>query len=204
MADRHFLQRLADSELPRRVLGAMLSVFAPGAGHVVIGHQKIGAIIAAIMLALFGLATLGAVLVVPTLFLLAFGVGIFLLIVCVVSVFAVPPGPSVREGLRALWPALVIVAVFRAATFFVGNYVVGVVPVPDDALAPELRKGDWLLVHPGPTADPGDVVLVQPPTGTSHLVRDDGATADIHGRALFVLASGAGDGRGRIWKSLHK
>ena len=205
MAELTFMQKLAANEVPRRVLGAVLTVPVPGAGHVILGYPKLGAIITAVMLALFGGATLGAVSVMPRLFLACGAIAIFLLVACVISIFALPPGPKLKDGLRALWPAFVIFVAVRAAVYVVGNFAMQVAPVNDDTLAPEVRKGDTMLVHPGPAAAPGDVVFVEAPAGKFQWKRYDGAIPkdEIRGRALFVFSS-ASDGRGRIWRSLRK
>jgi hypothetical protein len=217
-----FLER---SQLPRRILGAMLSVLVPGAGHVVLGYSKLGWVIAAVSLALGAVVVASAIHVATTVFLIGGAMYILGTVASVVTVFALPPGPAVRQGLRALWPVLVLALGFRGAAYVVRTYELQAEVITDNALAPEVVEGDVLLIHPGSfDAKPGDVirydgaseaerhvarVLGSPDPSHLALKAADGSThtvaaSTISGRGLFVMATTGKvkDGRGRIWKPL--
>lgn len=218
-----FLQRLAHSEVPRRILGAVIAAPVPGAGHVILGYPRIGWIIGAVTLSLIAIAALGAVAMVPSVFLVAGAIMILVTVGSIVSLFALPPGPRLKDGLRALWPVLALFVIVRGFVFLMGAFVLQVAPVPDDAMAPALRQHDTLLVHPGDRVQVGDVAYVEHPAGT-FLVRRVAAVnadkldlssdtdpslvsverAEVRGKALFVLGAGKVDGRGRIWKPLTR
>lgn len=218
-----FMQRLAHSELPRRILGAVIAAPVPGAGHVILGYPRLGWIVAAVTLTLIGVAALGAVVGVPGLFLAAGALMILVTVASIVSLFALPPGPRLKDGLRALWPVLALFVIVRGFVYLMGAFVLQVAPVPDEAMAPALHEQDTLLVHPGDGVEVGDVAYVEHPAG-KFLVRrvaartddkldlssdvDPGLVsverAEVRGKALFVLGAGKVDGRGRIWKSLSR
>lgn len=218
-----FMQRLAHSELPRRILGAVIAAPVPGAGHVILGYPRLGWIVAAVTLTLIGVAALGAVVGVPGLFLAAGALMILVTVASIVSLFALPPGPRLKDGLRALWPVLALFVIVRGFVYLMGAFVLQVAPVPDEAMAPALHEQDTLLVHPGDGVEVGDVAYVEHPAG-KFLVRRVAARTDdkldlssdvdpslvsveraeVRGKALFVLGAGKVDGRGRIWKPLSR
>jgi hypothetical protein len=220
-------ERLERSQLPRRLLGAVLAVLVPGAGHVVIGYFRLGWIVAALTLlvgACFIASVLGCVMI---------GVGVsgavFILgtTASAISVFALPPGPRLKDGLRALWPVLVLFLVFRGAADGVQRWAIAVDLAADDGLRPAIVRGDTVfsnLSRRAPT--PGDVVVIEPEPGQRYLrrvvaVADDRlwVTADppdplpyglgpvlltsLRGRALFVFAAARGtNGVDRVWRPL--
>ncbi len=218
-----FMQRLAHSELPRRILGAVIAAPVPGAGHVILGYPRLGWIVAAVTLTLIGVAALGAVVGVPGLFLAAGALMILVTVASIVSLFALPPGPRLKDGLRALWPVLALFVIVRGFVYLMGAFVLQVAPVPNEAMAPALHEQDTLLVHPGDGVEVGDVAYVEHPAG-KFLVRRVAARTDdkldlssdvdpslvsveraeVRGKALFVLGAGKVDGRGRIWKPLSR
>ncbi|MEO6952044.1 MAG: S24/S26 family peptidase [Polyangia bacterium] len=218
-----FMERLAHSEVPRRVLGAVIAAPVPGAGHVILGYPRVGWIIAAATLSLIAVAALGAVAGMPGVFLVAAAMMLLLTVGSIVSIFVLPPGPHLKNGLRALWPVLALFVIVRGFVFLMGAFVLQVAPVPDDAMAPALRQHDTLLVHPGAGVVVGDVAYVEHPAGKFVVRRVAGIDADklelssdtdpsllsierseVRGKALFVLGAGKVDGRGRIWKPLSK
>ena len=218
-----FLQRLAHSEVPRRILGAVIAAPVPGAGHVILGYPRIGWIIGAVTLSLIAVAALGAVAMVPGIFLVAGATMILVTVGSIVSLFALPPGPRLKDGLRALWPVLALFVIVRGFVFLMGAFVLQVAPVPDEAMAPALRQQDTLLVHPGDGVQVGDVAYVEHPAGKFLVRRVAAVNADkldlssdtdpgllsverseVRGKALFVLGAGKVDGRGRIWKPLTR
>lgn len=224
--------RLAKTELPRRILGAVLSVLVPGAGHVILGHPRVGWLVAGAALALWGAVVVSAITVQTTAFLLLGALFILAMVVNVVSVFAMPPGPRIKDGARALWPILVLLPLFRGAFYLVGLYVLTNQIAGDGAMRPAIASGDLVLIHPTRQVPPGEVALVEHPAGSGTLWlrrvetrtpervvvsaddRSDPAAAspaaDLHpdqvrGRALFVFMAARGtDGRARVWKALAR
>ncbi len=218
--------KLQRTELPRRILGAVLSVLVPGAGHVVLGYKKLGWIIAAASLGLGASVVISALIVAPVAFLVLGALYILGTVASVVTVLALPPGPQLKDGLRGLWPVLVLAIGFRGAAY-VRSYVLEGEVIADNVLAPLVVEGDVLLVHPGHgEPQPGDVirfgvlgpdsarrlrrVLARPDAAHLEVQLDDQhhelITLDqVTGRALFVMATNgkAADGRGRIWKPLN-
>ena len=218
-----FMQRLAHSELPRRILGAVIAAPVPGAGHVILGYPRIGWIVAAVTLSLIGLAAVGALVGSPALFLAAGALMILVTVASILSVFVLPPGPHLKDGLRGLWPALALFVIVRGFVYLMGAFALQVAPVPDEAMGPALRQQDTLLVRPGDHVVAGDVAYVEHPAGTFLVRRVAARTADklelssdtdasvvtveraeVRGKALFVLGAGKVDGRGRIWKTLSR
>jgi signal peptidase I len=159
-----FLGRLAQSELPRRVLGAMASVFVPGAGHIILGYSRIGWMVAAVLLAVGAATVLCAMAAITTGFLIFGAIYILCTVACVVSIFALPPGPQLKEGLFALWPVFVLFVVFRGAGYVVQNYALSAVKMPSLAMAPMIGTGDIVFVSKHADAvRVGDVVLFEAP-----------------------------------------
>ncbi len=157
-----FLARLAQSELPRRVLGAMGSVFVPGAGHIILGYSRIGWIVAAVLLAVGAATVLCAMSAITTGFLIFGAIYILCTVACVVSIFALPPGPRLKQGLAVLWPAFVLLIVFRVAAYMVQNYALSAVKMPSLAMAPAIGTGDIVFVSThADVVRVGDVVLLE-------------------------------------------
>lgn len=222
-APRGLLER---TQLPRRLLGAMLSVLVPGAGHVVLGYPTLGWIIAAISLGLGATVVIAALNVATSVFLVGGGAYILGTVASVITVFALPPGPRLKDGLRALWPVLVLALLFRGAAYVVRTYALEAEVIADNVLEPQVVEGDVLLVRPGRSdPQPGDVIRFgeRGPDAVRRVrrvvARPDAAHVEVQldaqhrelvpleqvtGRALFVMATSGKvkDGRGRIWKPL--
>lgn len=164
-----FAEGLARTELPRRILGAVLSVLVPGAGHVVLGYSRLAWIVAGSSLALWGGVIAAALAVQTTAFLLLGGIFIVGTAVSVVSIFALPPGPRLKDGLRALWPVLVLFPVFRGAFYLVGIYALSNHVATDGAMGPAIASGDLVLVRPSGEVAVGEVALVEHPAGSGTL-----------------------------------
>ena len=164
-----FAEGLARTELPRRILGAVLSVLVPGAGHVVLGYSRLAWVIAGSSLALWGGVIAAALAVQTTAFLLLGAIFIVGTAVSVVSIFALPPGPRLKDGLRALWPVLVLFPVFRGAFYLVGIYALSNHVATDGAMGPAIASGDLVLVRPSGEVAVGEVALVEHPAGSGTL-----------------------------------
>jgi signal peptidase I len=164
-----FLGRLAQGELPRRLLGAVLSVLVPGAGHVVLGYSRVGWIVAAFSLLLGGVAVGCAIYAATTAFLVFGAMYILGTVASVLSIFALPRGPKLKEGLFALWPVLILFLVFRGAAYLVKTYAFDAYRVPSHtAMLPLLSVDDIVFVSPRAShVRVGDVVLVDQPDGKS-------------------------------------
>jgi hypothetical protein len=215
------------AQVPRRLLGAVLSVLVPGAGHVVIGYPRVGWIVGGLSLALGGVIVMSARACAITPFLLFGAVYIFGTVASVLSVLGLPPGADIGRGARGLWPVLVLFVLFRGAAYAVQTWALEADLAPDGAMRPAIEKGDVVLAALGrfePRA--GDVVVVEH-GGDRHLrrvravdevgvevvadePRERGpvpprvARAQVHARALFVFAAARGsDGRARVWKRLQ-
>lgn len=218
--------KLQSTELPRRLLGAMLCLLVPGAGHIVLGYSTLGWAIAAASLTVGAVVVGSAIAVYPTVFLVFGAMYILSTVGSVISVFALPPGPKLKDGLKALWPVLVLALSFRGAAFVVRTYALEAETIGDDALAPQVVPGDVLLIYPGRgNPQPGDLVRfgVMGPSTTPRVRRvasrpdADHVTMQLDpqnvetvpldqvtGRALFVMATDGkvASGRGRIWQPL--
>jgi len=224
-----FAQRLERTQLPRRLLGAVLAVLVPGAGHVVLGYGRLGWIIAAASLLVGGAAAVCAMMCIVKAFLVLGAVYIFGTVASVVSIFALPPGPQLKDGLRALWPVLVLFLVIRGASYTVQTWALAADYAQDGTLRPGMEPGDIVFSRPGvPDPQPGDLVVVEHPSvsGMRYLRRvasvngdvvelrgdsvDDKAVsvplvtrAQLRARALFVFAAAKGtNGVDRVWKPL--
>jgi signal peptidase I len=196
-----FLGRLAQSELPRRILGAMISIFVPGAGHVILGYQRLGWIVAAVSLVL-GAGFVGCVMTVATSGFLVFGAAYILCTVAsVLSIFALRPGPELKKGLIALWPVFVLFVVFRGAAYLVQGYAFDALQMPSMAMAPMIGTGDIVFVTKrGYVPRLGDVVVVEAPEGPllrrvvaiggQHVQFDDHDTLSVDGHAVTDVADG--------------
>jgi signal peptidase I len=157
--------RLQKTELPRRILGMVLSVLVPGAGHVVLGYPRVGWAVAGAALTI-GAGLVGAALASLTgLFLVCGALYILGIVVSVVSIFALPPGPKLKEGLRALWPVLVLFLVFRGAAYLLRAYALSAVQAPASSMLPLVADGDVLLTTARPPGNvtPGDVIVFTEP-----------------------------------------
>ena len=164
-AGETFSQKLQRTEMPRRILGMVLAVLVPGAGHIVLGYSTLGWVVAGIALGLSA-AALGAALFVATqVFLLLVAALLLFLVLSVVSIFALPPGPRLKDGLRALWPALALLVVYRSAAWLVPAHVMPSYSVADMTMLPAIATGDVLLATARATTPrAGDVVLFEDPT----------------------------------------
>jgi hypothetical protein len=214
---------LERSQLPRRLLGAVLAVLVPGAGHIVLGYRRLGWAVAAATLVVgagFVFSVLGCAMTLVG----VFGGGYILgTIASVLSIFALPPGPRLKEGLRALWPVLVLFLVFRGAAYGVGTWAITGEFAPDDAMLPSIVRGDLLLVAVRDTPRVGDVVLLEQSGSDQRTLRRLVAVKDdqlvitarlsdsaehvprtaLRGRVLFVFAAARGtNGVDRVWKPL--
>ncbi len=159
-----FGDRLRRTELPRRLLGAVLSVLVPGAGHVVLGYSTVGWIVAAASLVIGAGLVLSALATATKLFLLFGSLYILGLVGSVISIFALPPGPKLKEGLRALWPVLVLLLAFRGAAHVVRTYALSSYKVPSSAMLPLIADGDLILATIGAhSPELGDVVVFAEP-----------------------------------------
>jgi hypothetical protein len=222
-------QRLERSQLPRRLLGAVLAVLVPGAGHVVIGWTRIGWIVAALTLLVgvgFIASVLGCVMI-------GVGVGgaIYILgtTASVISIFALPPGPRLKDGLRALWPVLVLFLVFRGAADGVQRWAIAADLAADDGMRPAIVRGDTVFSNLSRSVpEAGAIVVIEPAPGERYLrrvvtVADDRLwvaadqpepvpygigpvpLASLRGRALFVFAAARGTpGLDRVWRPLGR
>ena len=224
-----FAKRLESTQLPRRLLGAVLAVLVPGAGHVVLGYSRLGWVIAAVSLLVGGAAVVCATMCVVKAFLVLGAIYIFGTIASVVSIFALPPGPQLKDGLRALWPVLVLFLVIRGAAYTMQTWALVADYAPDASMRPAMERGDTVFSRPGvPDPRPGELVVVEHPSveGTRYLrriarvngdaveLRGDAADekavtlpsvsrAQLRARALFVFAAAPGtNGIARVWKPL--
>jgi len=124
----------------------------------------------------------------------------------VLSVFAIPPGPRLADGLRALWPVLVLFVIFRGAAWLISDRILLIAPAPDDSLKPAMVQGDIVFFHVDPSPPgPDELVLYQ---AADHITlrRGPGKPEDgqVRGRALFVFAAAKGtNGIDRVWKPLQ-
>jgi len=75
----------------------------------------------------------------------------------VISIFALPPGPRLADGLRALWPVLVLFIVFRGAGYVVQNWALRGLGISELDLFAELRRQG--------VGDPSDIEWAEIRTG---------------------------------------
>jgi hypothetical protein len=151
----------------------------------------------------------------------------------VISVFALPPGPRLRDGLRALWPVLVLFLVFRGAADAVQRWAIAADLAADDAMQPAIARGDTVFSNLSRRVPrPGEVVVIEPEAGRRYLRRVVGVLDDVlwvaadqpdpvpfglapipqpvplgalRGRALFVFAAARGsNGVDRVWTPLGR
>jgi signal peptidase I len=160
-----FGERLRRTELPRRLLGAIISVLVPGAGHVVLGYPNVGWSVAGAALLIGACLIVSALKVWTGLFLASGALYILGIVASVVSIFALPPGPKLKDGLRALWPVLVLFLVFRGAAHVVRTYLLASLQAPSSSMLPLIADGDLVLTDLDPTRAPvaGDVIVYAEP-----------------------------------------
>jgi hypothetical protein len=219
--------KLEETQLPRRLLGATLSVLVPGAGHIVLGYTTLGWVVAGVTLVI-GAIIVAAALTCSMTLLAVFG-AIYILgtIASALSIFALRPGPRITAGLRALWPVLALFVVFRGAAYGAQRWGIEGDYMPDSTMEPRIIPGDLLVSHVTKDVAVGDLVVVEPSEEHRYVRRVtniDGETlslaADhedpkaekllsvsrsaVRAKPLFVFATARGtNGVGRVWKPLQ-
>ena len=165
-----------------RLVAVLLTLIAPGSGHVYAGRVRRGLLVLATMLVPHAIMIAGARLVPPSFMAITAFAGVLALLLLAVYLFAVIDAFRIarRPGAATKWYAVVaaVLAVWLAG-FAMTLAIKAVTPyqpwrtftVPSSSMEPTLRLGDWFIAdtHYFRTHEParGDVVVYRLPSDPS-------------------------------------